>query len=169
MLKVKTHYSEVAQQLSLPLSEKAAVSAIDENREKHIIIPLASLNRASFKALLYAKRLVGYSSIRAFHVAVDEEEAEKLRKKWAAFNLGIPLIIRVSPYRETIMPLLDYIQSEVQSFRQDDLITVVIPQFVVKKWWQNLLHNQTSYFIKNRLMDDPRVAVVTVSYHLNGE
>jgi hypothetical protein len=39
----------------------------------------------------------------------------------------------------------------------------------VKKWWQNLLHNQTSYFIKNRLMDDPRVAVVTVSYHLNGE
>ena len=169
MLKVKTHYSEVAQQLSLPLSEKAAASAIDENREKHIIIPLASLNRASFKALLYAKRLVGYSSIRAFHVAVDEEEAEKLRKKWAAFNLGIPLIIRVSPYRETIMPLLDYIQSEVQSFRQDDLITVVIPQFVVKKWWQNLLHNQTSYFIKNRLMDDPRVAVVTVSYHLNGE
>ena len=169
MLKVKTHYSEVAQQLSLPLSEKAAVSAIDENREKHIIIPLASLNRASFKALLYAKRLVGYSSIRAFHVAVDEEEAEKLRKKWAAFNLGIPLIIRVSPYRETIMPLLDYIQSEVQSFRQDDLITVVIPQFVVKKWWQNLLHNQTSYFIKNRLMDDPRVAVVTVSYHLDEE
>ncbi|MHC1758264.1 MAG: APC family permease [Negativicutes bacterium] len=166
MLKVKAHYVQVAEQLSLPLSERSAGPAMDDNREKHIIIPLASLNRASFKALWYAKRLAGYSSIRAFHVAVDEEAAEKLQRKWAEFNLDIPLVIRLSPYRDTIDPLLDYIEGEEQSFRHDDLITVVIPQFVVKKWWQNLLHNQTSFFIKNRLMNDPRVAIVTVSYHL---
>ena len=166
MLQVKSHYVRVADQLSLPLSEKNAGPAIEDNREKHIIIPLASLNRASFKALWYAKRLAGYSTIRAFHVAEDEQDAEKLRQKWAAFNLDIPLIIEVSPYRDTITPLLNYIQSEERSFRHDDLITVVIPQFVVKKWWQNLLHNQTSFFIKNRLMNDPRVAIVTVSYHL---
>lgn len=167
MLKVKAHYVMVAQQLSLPLSEKACGPAIDENREKHIIIPLASLNRASFKALWYAKRLAGYSSIQAFHVAEDEESAEKLRRKWAEFDLGIPLTIKLSPYRDTIIPLLEYIQDEEQAFHHDDLITVVIPQFVVKKWWQILLHNQTSFFIKNKLMNDPRVAIVTVSYHLN--
>jgi len=166
MLRVKAHYAMVAEQLSLPLSEKDTLPPIDDNREKHIIVPMASLNKASFKALWYAKRLAGYSSIRAFHVAVDDAAAEKLRQKWAAFNIDVPLIIQVSPYRDTIEPLLEYIQSEEQSFRHEDLITVVIPQFVVKKWWQHLLHNQTSFFIKNRLMNDPRVAIVTVSYHL---
>ena len=169
MLKVKAHYAMVAEQLSLPLSEKDTVPPIDDNREKHIIVPMASLNKASFKALWYAKRLAGYNSIRAFHVAVDDAAAEKLRQKWAAFNIDVPLIIQVSPYRDTIEPLLEYVQSEEQSFRHDDLITVVIPQFVVKKWWQHLLHNQTSFFIKNRLMNDPRVAIVTVSYHLKDE
>ena len=99
-------------------------------------------------------------------MALDEETAEKLRRKWTEFGLDIPLIIRVSPYRDTITPLMDYIESEEDAFRQDDLITVVIPQFVVKKWWHNLLHNQTGFFIKNRLMHDPRVAVITVSYYL---
>ena len=166
MLVIKSHYSLVARQLSLPVSEKDKLSGISKDQERHIIVPLASLNRASFKALSYAKRLAGYTSIRAFHVALDEETAEKLRHKWMEFGLEIPLIIRVSPYRDTINPLMDYIQSEEQAFRQDDLITVVIPQFVVKKWWHNLLHNQTGFFIKNRLMHDPRVAVVTVSYYL---
>ena len=169
MMKVKAHYVMVADQLSLPLSEKAAELAGNENHEKHIIIPMASLNRASFKALWYAKRLAGYKSIRAFHVAVDEETAEKLRQKWAAFNIEIPLIIKVSPYRDTIEPLLEYVQSEEQYFRQDDMITVVIPQFVVRKWWHNLLHNQTSYFIRSRLLQDPRIAIVTVPYPLQEE
>ena len=166
MLKVKSHYVMVAEQLSLPLSEKAAELAGNEKQEKHIIIPLASLNRASFKALWYAKRLAGYSSIRAFHVAVDEDAAVKLRQKWADFNLEIPLIIRVSPYRDTIAPLLDYVRDEERTFGQGDLIAVVIPQFVVQKWWHNLLHNQTSYFIRSRLMKDPRIAIVTVPYPL---
>ena len=166
MQRVKAHYAKVAEQLSLPLSEKAAELAGNESGEKHIIIPLSSLNRASFKAIWYAKRLAGYHSIRAFHVAVDEEAAEKLRRKWADFNLDIPLIIQVSPYRDTISPLIKYIQSEEGSFCPDDLITVVIPQFVVQKWWHNLLHNQTSYFIRNRLLHDPRIAIVTVPYPL---
>ena len=166
MLKIKAHYSLVAKQLSLPISEKNVGIANNPAQERHIIVPLASLNRASYKALLYAKSLAGYNSIRAFHVAVDEESADKLRRKWSEFGLEIPLIIRVSPFRDTISPLMDYIQSEKESFRQDDLITVVIPQFVVKKWWHNLLHNQTGFFIKNRLMHDPRVAVITVSYYL---
>ena len=166
MLMIKNHYTLVAKQLSLPVSENCSLSGISEYQERHIIVPLASLNRASYKALSYAKGLAGYNSIRAFHVALDEETAEKLRRKWVEFGLEIPLIIRVSPFRDTINPLMYYIQSEEEGFRQDDLITVVIPQFVVKKWWHNLLHNQTGFFIKNRLMHDPRVAVVTVSYYL---
>ncbi len=166
MLMIKAHYALVAKQLSLPSSEECSLPEISEHQDRHIIVPLASLNRASFKALAYAKCLAGYNSIRAFHVALDEETAEKLRRKWTEFGLDIPLIIRVSPYRDTITPLMDYIESEEDAFRQDDLITVVIPQFVVKKWWHNLLHNQTGFFIKNRLMHDPRVAVITVSYYL---
>lgn len=166
MLKIKSHYVMVAEQLRLPLCERAAELAGNEKMEKHIIIPLASLNRASFKALWYAKRLAGYSSIRAFHVAVDEEAAVKLRQKWVEFGLDIPLIIRVSPYRDTIAPLLAYVRDEERTFGQHDLIAVVIPQFVVQKWWQNLLHNQTSYFVRSRLMKDPRVAIVTVPYPL---
>lgn len=169
MLKVKTHYLRVAAQLSLPLSEKTVELAGNENQEKHIIIPMASFNRASFKAVSYAKRLAGYNSIRAFHVAVDDEAAEKLRQKWSDFDMEIPLIIKVSPYRDTIPPLLDYIHSEEQSFRQEDLITVVISQFVVQQWWHNLLHNQTSYFIRNRLMKDPRIAIIIVPYPLQKE
>lgn len=166
MLKVKAHYVMVAEQLSLPLSERTVEFFENENREKHIIVPMASLNRASFKALWYARRLAGYNSIRAFHVAADDAAAEKLRQKWATFNIDIPLVIRVSPYRDTIDPLLAYVKSEEQAFQQDDLITVVIPQFIVRKWWHNLLHNQTSYFIRSRLLQDPRIAIVTIPYPL---
>ena len=166
MLRVKSHYSLVAKQLSLSLAEVEAEVAWNKAEINHVIIPLASLNKASLKAICYAKDIADSQHIVAFHVSMDEDAAEKLRQKWQALNLGIPLVIYDSPFRNTVNPLLEFIASEKHASKPEDMITIVLPQFVVRQGWHNLLHNQTSYFIRNRLMRDRRIAIVTVPYVL---
>ena len=90
-----------------------------------------------------------------------------IRQKWEEFNINIPLVVSESPFRDTVTPLLEYIKSEKHASKPEDMITIVLPQFVVRRGWHNLLHNQTSYFIRSRLMLDKRIAIVTVPYPLN--
>lgn len=159
MLKVKSHYCEIARQLSLTTDELP-----NDVEIKHVIVPLDNLNKASLKAINYAKRLS--DDVIAFHTSMDNEDAERLQKKWETYHLQIPLVIKPSPYRDIVKPLISFIESEEHASKPGDLITVVMPQFIVKEKWQNILHNQTALFIKRRLMRNRNIAVVTVPYVL---
>lgn len=159
MLKVKSHYTEIAQQLSLSTDELPGDVEV-----KHVIVPLDNLNKASLKAINYAKCLS--DDVIAFHTSISDEDSERLRSKWKTYNLQVPLVIKTSPYRDIVKPLLSFIKSEEHASRPGDLITIVMPQFVVKEGWQNILHNQTALFIRRRLMKDRNIAVVTVPYVL---
>lgn len=81
--------------------------------------------------------------------------------------MEIPIVIKKSPYRSLIRPLVKFIESEEFVVMPEDTITVVMPQLVVKKWWQNILHNQTSLFIKSNLLKRRNIALTTLPYIIN--
>ncbi|WP_234117465.1 APC family permease [Clostridium hydrogenum] len=159
MLKIKKHYNETANQLSM---ENVDFPKCDAEKARHFIVPIAGLNKSVIKTINYARCLS--NDIVAFHVSFDEGETEKLKEKWEAYKIDVPLVIRESPYRNIEEPLMEYIHSVEHPSDKDDVVTVVMPQFVVKKWWGNILHNQTALFLKNVLLQDDKVTIITVPY-----
>jgi amino acid transporter len=161
MLKIKNHYIKTAKQLGFKSEEVPDVVANCE-RVQHFIVLIESMNKSVIKTMSYAKCLS--KDIVAFHISVDKEATEKLIQRWEEYNCGVPLIVRESPYRNIIQPLIEYIESEEHSSKPGDIITVVMPQFIVSKWWEAALHNQTAIFIRNSLLKHRNIAVVTVPY-----
>lgn len=159
MLKIHAHYKDVANQLSMEVQD---LIPPDCQKVKHFIVPIGGVNKSVVKTLNYAKCLS--KDIVAFHVAVDDDEAEKIKKKWEQYKIGIPLVIKKSPYRELEEPLIEYIQSEEHLSKPGDIVTVVIPQFVVRAWWGNILHNHTALMLKRRLYKYRNISVITVPY-----
>ncbi|SHI00665.1 APC family permease [Clostridium magnum] len=161
MLRIKKHYSEVARQLKLCINEKPKQINLAEQK-RYVIVPIDTLNKSFLKALNYARTIS--DNIIVFHVSVDDEATEKLCKKWDEYSVGIPIVVRKSPYRHIVGPLVKYIESEEYAAGPMDTVTVVIPQFVVTKWWGNILHNQTSLFIKTMLLKRRNIAMITIPY-----
>ncbi|APC39007.1 APC family permease [Clostridium estertheticum] len=161
MLKIKEHYTHVVEQIRLTNDLRPKASAVTNN-DQHVIILLGTLNKSFLKALNCAKCLS--QNVVAFHVSTDPEITQKLKRKWKEYNPGIPLIIEHSSYRDVMEPLMNFIQSEERSSKHGETVTVVLTQFVITKWWHNLLHNQTGYFIKSQLYKNRNVAVLTVPY-----
>ena len=105
-------------------------------------------------------------NVTAVYVDMDDTATEKIKAKWEDWGSGVPLAILTSPYRSLIRPLLNYID-EIDARYDDDVLTVVIPEFVPSKWWQYALHNQTALQLKASLFFNKRVYVVSVPYHLD--
>jgi hypothetical protein len=100
--------------------------------------------------------------VRAVKVSA-EDTADPLPEEWAERGIPVPLVVIESPYRETVRPLLQY----VRQLRRDypgDVISIIIPEYVVRHWWQNLLHNQTALRLKARLLFEPSVTVTSVPW-----
>lgn len=161
MLKIKYHYTKVAQQLKLNVNERPKEINLAE-QERYVIVPIDTLNKSFLKALNYARTIS--DNIIVFHVSVDDEATKKLVKKWEQYNVGIPIIVRKSPYRSIVGPLVKFIESEEYAAGPKDTVTVVMPQFIVTKWWGNILHNQTALFVKTMLLRRRNIAMVTVPY-----
>lgn len=160
------HYADVAKQLRLePEQVQSEISSI--NVQKHMIVIIGSLNKASLKAINYARFLSEDKNIVVFHVSIDKDGARSIKEHWKKCGIPIPLIVKYSPYREVINPLIQYIESEEHASNPGDMITVVIPQFIVGKSWQNLLHNQTALVIRRKLLRDRHIAVITIPYVLD--
>ncbi|HBX47074.1 MAG TPA: amino acid permease, partial [Porphyromonadaceae bacterium] len=119
-------------------------------------------NKSFLKALNYARSIS--ENIVIFHVSVDDAATDALLKKWREYNVGIPMVVKKSPYRSIRSPLLQFIESDEYGAGPKDTVTVVMPQLVINKWWANLLHNQTSLFIRTRLLTKRNIAIVTIPY-----
>jgi amino acid transporter len=160
---IRHHYSSVAQQLDVPNDVLSRLD-LDTIVEHHVIVPIDSLNGMVIKALRYARSMS--PDVEAFHVETYAGEADKLRRKWAMLNTKIPLIVKQSPYRDVVGTLVEYIDSEEHASRPGDLITVLLPQFLVSKWYEALLHNNTSLFIANALFSKHNIVVSVLPFHL---
>ncbi len=164
MTKIKQHYMSVAEQLDIPNCTLSSIN-IDIPYGHHVIVPIDSLNAMVLRALRYARSIT--PNVEAFHLETYEGEADKLRKKWEILNTSIPLIIKHSPYREVIGPLTQYIDSEEHASQPGDIITVLLPQFFVSKWWETFLHNNTSLFIANAMLHKRNVVVSILPFYLH--
>jgi hypothetical protein len=152
------HYLSVARQLS--------IDGLGPLREVNhtVIVPISGIHRGVLNALQYAKSIAP-ENVTAVYVDFDEEATTRMREKWDQWGGGIKLVVLPSPYRELTGPLLRYIY-RLDRKRDDDFMTVVIPEFVPAKWWQHLLHNQSSLLLKGALLFKKGVVVVNVPYHL---
>ena len=155
---IHKHYVVVAKQLS--------TEGLDELRPiKHtVIVPISGIHRGVVGALQYAKSIAP-DHVQAVYVDFDEEATAKLREKWERWGAGIKLVVLPSPYRELTRPLLRYI-ARLERKNENDMVTVLLPEFVPAKWWQHLLHNQSSLMLKGALLFKEGVIVISVPYHL---
>lgn len=167
ILKVKRHYTSVYKQLRIKPEEYDKFDMNSKKYNNHIIVPIESINHSSVRALKYAKTIS--DNIIAFNVAIDEEAANELRVKYEKLNSGVPLIVQFSPYREIVDPLLKFIASEEYAYKNGDIITVILPQFKVNKWWHNILHNNTEYFIRKQLLKHKHIVVSTIPLQLKND
>ena len=157
-LKIHRHYIEVAQQLST----EGLVGLRPIHNE--VIVPISGIHRGVIAALEYAKSIAPHH-VTAVYVNLDEETTQKLREKWEQWGSGVNLVVVASPYRSLLRPLLNYID-RVKRSSQGVVVTIVLPEFVPAKVWQNLLHNHTSLFLKGALLFKKGVVVTNVPYHL---
>jgi amino acid transporter len=155
---INRYYMKVKDEISL---EKGHVEALPL-RHHTVVVPIGDLNQITLRTLNYARTLS--DDVTAVHVNDNLEGIAALREKWDELNLDIPLVVVETPYRSIIGPLLTYIEL-VDRRRDDDTITVVIPEFVATRWWQNLLHNQTALRLKGALLLRPGIVVTSVPYH----
>ena len=157
-MKIQGHYNLMTQQLSLQGFE------LQKPKDQIVVVPVSGIHRGVVSALQYAKSLS--PRVEAVYVDLDVEQTEALRLKWGLWAGGTDLVILDSPYRSVLGPLMEYIDGLERQY-PDAQITVVLPQVVPARWWHNLLHNQTAWFIKGALLFRKRVIVITdVPLHL---
>jgi amino acid transporter len=156
---IQEHYRSINEQLTLPNTGYCPLAI-----EHTVLVLVSSLNRGTIPALEYAKTIS--DRVEAVHVELNPVATERLQKAWAEWGCGIQLTILKSPYRSISEPLLEYID-EVEDRYEHDLVTIIVPEFVTKKGWHNLLHNQTSLMLKTLLRYRTGKVVTTVRYHLD--
>ncbi len=157
-LRIHRHYVDVAQQLST----EGLVGLRPIHHE--VIVPISGIHRGVIAALEYAKSIAPHH-VTAVYVNLDDFATQKLREKWQQWGSGVNLVVVASPYRSLARPLFNYVD-RVRRSSPNVMITVVLPEFVPAKWWQNLLHNQNTLFLKGALLFKKGVVVTNIPYHL---
>ncbi len=142
-------------------SQAALISAPDERHEAILLV--SGVHNATLHALEYCRSLDA-DAVRAVHVSVDPHESERLIADWERWQPGLPLEVIESPYRDISEPLLAYIRGHTTDGKT--IVSVVMPEFIVKKWWHNALHNQTAWMLKRAFLTEPSVVVTNVPYRL---
>jgi amino acid transporter len=130
-----------------------------------VILPLGGVHRGTIEALRYARTIS--DDVTAVHVSIEAAEAEKLRQRWEVWGDGARLVILDSPYRLLLEPLLQYIQEIAAQRQANETITIVVPQFVPRRWWHNFLHNQTAIFLRLALLFRRGIVVTNVPFHVD--
>jgi amino acid transporter len=153
------HYEEVAHELSLEGFEGPP------EFQHTVLVVVGDVHRGVVRAVQYARTLAPTAAVRGVYVETDPARTAKLEEKWAAWGLGVPLVVLTSPYRTLLRPLLEYID-HIQSKGDEQMVTVVLPEFLPRRWWQHILHNQTALLIKAALLFRKNLVVADVPYLL---
>jgi amino acid transporter len=156
-LLVRRHYDDVAEQLSLEgLDHPASVG-------NTVLVLVGDLHRGVVRAIQYAQSLS--PNAKAVYIELDPERTRRLEERWGRWGMGIPLVVLNSPYRSLLGPLVDYID-HLQNGDPERIVTIILPEFVPARWWQQVLHNQTALLIKGALLFRRNVVLTDVPYLL---
>jgi amino acid transporter len=159
---IRRHYDTVAEELAVAPDARPAPPA-----RNHVIVLVAKIHAPTLRAVGYA-RSIHADSVTALTASVDPSETGALREEWDRHDMGVPLVVLASPYREITRPVLDYVR-RMRRQSPRDVITVLIPEYVLHRWWDQLLYNQSALRLKARLLFTPGVMVTSVPYVLKPE
>ncbi|GAA1396078.1 APC family permease [Catellatospora coxensis] len=158
MVGIRRHYDTVAREL-VPSEERPVLPA-----RNHAIVLVSKLHLPTMRALAYAKA-TRPDTLTALTVNVDVADTRAIQAEWERRGINTPLTVVDSPYREISRPIIDYVKS-LRRASPRDVVTVYIPEYVVGRWWEHLLHNQSALRIKGRLLYEPGVMVTSVPWQL---
>jgi hypothetical protein len=156
-LKVHRHYTQMGRELALVIGDDAPLS------RNVVLVLVPRLHRGVVNALKYARMIS--DDARAIYIETDPARTAGLKREWNEWGGDIPLVIMESPFRSLIGPLMRYIDT-VQKERTDDVITIVLPELVSRKWWHRLLHNQYAPLLRLAISSRKDVVLTNVRYFL---
>ena len=159
MLGIRRHYSKVAEELKLDDDETPMLPS-----RVHAIVLISKLHKPAMRAVAYA-RATRPTFLEAITVDVDPDETETLRNEWARREIPVPLKVLSSPYREITRPIIEYVHS-LRTGNPRDVVIVYIPEYVLGRWYEQVLHNQSALRLKARLLFTPGVMVASVPWQL---
>jgi amino acid transporter len=160
--RIHHHYKDVARHLSLE-----SFGAPPRVRRNRVLLLIGGVHSGALHALRYARSLS--QDVTAVYVAADPVETEKIKDKWEQWGDGIRLVVIDSPYRRLIEPLLDYIDELAAERQPQEMLTIVVPQFVPAHWWQRFLHMNTAQILQQALLRKSDIVVMEVPYHIGDE
>lgn len=167
MAKTYKHYTHIGEQIQMEGFDYHFRPSTSENTIPCVVL-INSMNRASLKTLDYAKALS--SNLTAIHVSTNKKSTERLKKEWKEYGLEeIPLEILEAPYRNILPPLDHYITEQEKQLKKGERLTVVLTKFVGIHWYDNIYHNQTTYFLQRQLGRHRKVIASLVPYSYNVE
>lgn len=156
---IHRHYARLARNLSLENFGEAPL------QQRHrVILPISSVHQGTLAALRYAQTLS--DDVTAVHVSMDPEESQKVQQQWEVWGKGVRLVILESPYRLFLEPLLQYIDAVSSRSQPNELLSIVVPQFVPRRWIYNLLHTQTAMMLRLVLLFKRGVIITDVPYQV---
>ncbi len=155
---IRHHYDRVANELEAADEDAALPSRI------HAMVLVSKVHRPTLRALAYAKASRP-NTLEAITVDVDDDATANLLQAWDTEGVSVPLKVLASPYREITKPVLDYVRV-LRRKSPRDVVMVYIPEYVVGRWWEHILHNQSALRLKGRLLFTPGVMVTSVPFQL---
>jgi amino acid transporter len=157
---VHRHYVSLAWDLSLEHYGQPPPS-----RRHRVIMPVSAIHQGTLEALDYALSLS--RDVTVVHVSIDPVQTEKLRHKWGWWGKGARMVVIESPYRTFLEPFLDYVNELCSVLQPNERLTIVVPQFIPKRWWHNLLHTQTAFWLRFMLLNKRGVVITEVPYQVH--
>jgi amino acid transporter len=155
---IRKHYDLVEAELAADDQDKVLPTRV------HAIVLVSKLHKPTLRALAFAKA-TRPNTLEAVYVGIDPVATDRLLEDWDERGIDVPLKVLHSPYREITKPIVDYAM-EIRKANPRGVVAVYIPEYVVGRWWEQLLHNQTALRLKGRLLFTPGVMVTSVPYQL---
>jgi hypothetical protein len=164
-MRIRSHYANVGKQLSL----RGLPPDLKPSPPLRCVVPISGVHRGIIGALDLARSIS--KDITAVYVELEPGAGVQVRKDWECWWPDVPLVVLPSPYRSVLRPLLDYLDEDDRTHNDGTLAAVVLPEFIPAKWWQALLHNQTTLVIRAALLYRRRTQgfqriIIDVPYHL---
>ncbi|KZE73483.1 amino acid transporter [Paenibacillus elgii] len=156
---VRRHYNQVAEELRIDPSRMKPQA----HRVRTIVL-VSGVHRVVYHTISFAKSL--NTDVTALFVGFDEESIERMKKKWEEWGNPFPLVTLRGEFRSLLSPISQYIGQLEDKEGHPDHIHLILPQFIPRRWWHHILHNQSALLLRSWFFRNKDVVITTVPYHL---
>ena len=153
--KIHTHYTEFMEEIRF--TGQSPINPLHHT----VIVPVNGITKATSGALVYATTIS--DEVIAVYIEVDKRDTARMEEEWEAWDIGVPLAVVPSPYRSILKPLVEFVEN-LRMVTAGELVTIVVPEIVPRRWWEHLLHNKTALYIRTAFLFKPNVVVTAIPF-----